>query len=67
MVTKRVSPTHQLSGAKGYLFGFENLSQRQSHVTVSLQLGNTTSIAYINNKGGTRSPQVMTLALEMWD
>ena len=37
------------------------------HVTVSLQLDNTTAIAYINNKGGTRSPQLMTLALEMWD
>ena len=37
----------------------------KSHVTVSLQLDNTTAIAYINNKGGTRSPQLMTL--EMWD
>ena len=39
----------------------------KSHVTVSLQLDNTTAISYINNKGGTRSPQLMTLALEMWD
>lgn len=39
----------------------------KSRVTVSLQLGNTTAIAYINNNGGTRSPQLMTLALEMWD
>ncbi|XP_068692317.1 uncharacterized protein [Montipora foliosa] len=39
----------------------------KSHVSVSLQLDNTTAIAYINNKGGTRSPQLMTLALEMWD
>ena len=29
MVAKRVSPTHQLSIAKGVLLGFENLSQRQ--------------------------------------
>ena len=29
MVTKRIPPTHQLSRAKGILFGFENLSQRQ--------------------------------------
>ena len=29
VVTKRVSLTHQLSRAKGILFGFENLSQRQ--------------------------------------
>ena len=26
-----------------------------------------TAVAYINNKGGTRSPQLMTLALEIWD
>ena len=29
VVTKRVSPTHQLSRAKGIFFGSENLSQRQ--------------------------------------
>ena len=29
MVTRRVSPTHQLSRAKGALLSFENLSQRQ--------------------------------------
>ena len=67
MVPKRVSPTHQLSRAKGVLFGLENLSQRQVSRTASLQLDNTTAIAYIDNKGGTRSPQLMTLALEMWD
>ena len=39
----------------------------KSDVTVSLKVDNTTAIAYINNKGGTRSPQLMTLAIEMWD
>ena len=39
----------------------------KSRITISLQLDNTTAIAYINNKGGTRLPQLMTLALEMWD
>ena len=39
----------------------------RSHVTVSLQIDNTTAIAYINNKGGTHSLQLLTLALELWD
>ena len=42
-------------------------SKKYWDVSVSLQLDNTTAIAYINNKGGTRSPQLMTLALEMGD
>ena len=52
---------------KASFFGFENLSRRQVSRTLSLQLNNTTAIAYINNKGGTHAPQLMTLALEMWD
>ena len=53
---------------KASFFGFENLSQRQvSRNRISIQLDNTTAIAYINNKGGTRAPQLMTLALELWD
>ena len=36
MVPKRVSPTHQLSRAKGVLLGLENLSQRQvSRIRIS--------------------------------
>ena len=39
----------------------------KSRATVSLRLDNSTAIAYINNKGGTRFPHLLTLALEMWD
>lgn len=35
-------------------------------MTVSLQLGNTTVSTCITNKGGTHSPQISTLALELW-
>ena len=38
-----------------------------SDATVFLRLDNTTVIVFINNKGGTRCPQLLTLALEMWD
>jgi len=50
MVTKRVSPTHQLSGAKGVLFGLKTFLKGKFHVNVSLQLDNRTTNAYINNK-----------------
>lgn len=34
---------------------------------LSLQGDNTTAIACVNNKGGTRSPHLVSLALEMWE
>ena len=52
---------------KASFLALKTFLKGKSRVTVSLQLDNTTAIAYINNKGGTRSPQLMTLALEMWD
>ena len=52
---------------KASFLALKTFLKGKSHVTVSLQLDNTTATAYINNKGDTRSPQVMTLALEMWD
>ncbi|XP_068696744.1 uncharacterized protein [Montipora capricornis] len=52
---------------KASFLALKTFLKDKSHVSVSLQLDNTTAIAYINNKGGTRSPQLMTLALEMWD
>ena len=52
---------------KASLLALKTFLKGKSHITVSLQLDNTTAISYINNKGGTCSPQLMTLALEMWD
>jgi len=52
---------------KASFLALKTFLKGRSHVTLSLQLDNTTAVAYINNKGGTCSPQLMTLALEMWD
>lgn len=41
---------------KASFLALKTFLKGKSHVTVSLQLDNTTAIAYINNKGGTRSP-----------
>jgi len=39
----------------------------KTHMTILLRIDNTTAIAYIDNKGGTRSPQLLALALELWE
>ena len=36
-------------------------------MTISLQIDNTKAIAYISNKGGTHSPELLNLALELWE
>ena len=52
---------------KAAFLALKTFLKDRSHVTVSLQIDNTTAIAYINNKGGTHSLQLLTLALELWD
>ena len=41
--------------------------KHQSNLSVKLRLDNTTAIAYINNQGGTRSPSLTSLTLELWN
>ena len=52
---------------KASFLALKTFLKGKSRVTVPLQLDNTTTIGYINNKGGSRAPQLMTLALGMWD
>ena len=40
--------------------------KHHSNITVCLRMDNTTAVAHINNKGGTRSPQLVSLTLELW-
>lgn len=51
---------------KGAFLPPKSFLKDRSHLAVFLQLDNTTAIAYITNKGGTHSPQISTLALELW-
>jgi hypothetical protein len=39
--------------------------KHQSNLSVKLRLDNTTAIAYINNQGGTRSPSLTSLTLDV--
>ena len=38
----------------------------RSNMTVCLRMDNTTAVAHVNNKGGTRSPRLVSLTLELW-
>ena len=37
----------------------------RSNITVCLRMDNTSAVAHVNNKGGTRSPQLVNLTLEL--
>jgi len=38
----------------------------RANIVVCLLMDNTTAIAHVNNKGGTRSPQLVSLTLKLW-
>ena len=38
----------------------------RSNITVCRRMDNTTAVAHVNNKRGTRSPQLVNLTLELW-
>ena len=40
--------------------------KNQSHKVVYLRMDKTTAVAHVNNKGGTHSPCLLTLTLELW-
>ncbi|XP_020912356.1 uncharacterized protein LOC110250098, partial [Exaiptasia diaphana] len=52
---------------KAAFLALQSFLKDKSHQNVSLRMDNTTAIAYVNNKGGTRSPQLLALALELWE
>ena len=46
----------------------QSFLKAKTHMTILLRIDNTSpAIAYINNKGGTPSPQLLALALELWE
>ena len=40
--------------------------KHHSNIRVCLRMDNTTALAHVNNKGGTRSPQLVSFTLELW-
>ena len=47
-------------------FALKAFCSKMHDVHVQLQIDNTTAVSYINNMGGSKSPQLNTLATDMW-
>ncbi|XP_070519726.1 uncharacterized protein [Cardiocondyla obscurior] len=52
---------------KAVSFGLKCLTDNVSNSNILLRVDNTTALAYINRKGGTRYPDLHTIAKEIWD
>lgn len=49
------------------LFGLKSFADNYKQTHIQLQLDNTTAVAYINNMGGSKSPELDKLAKELWE
>ena len=51
---------------KAAFLALKSFLKNQSHKVVCLRMDNTTAVAHVNNKGGTRSTCLVFLTLELW-
>ena len=51
---------------KAAFLALKSFLKNHSHKVVCLRMDNTTAVAHVNNKGGTHSPCLLTLTLELW-
>ena len=52
---------------KSAFLSIQALIRDKRSITVSLNMDNTTAVAYVNHQGGTHSPQLLQLALQLWN
>ena len=52
---------------KAAFLTIQTFLKHRTNTSIKLRLDNTTAVAYINNKGGTRSPNLIMLSLELWN
>ena len=52
---------------KATFLAIQAFLKNQSNLAVKLRLDNTTAVTYVNNQGGTRSPSLTLLTLELWN
>ena len=50
----------------GATFAIQTFAKNKPGISILLKLDNTTAVAYINNRGGTVSPELMTLSRDLW-
>ena len=51
---------------KAAFLALNSFLKNQSHKVVCLRMDTTTAVAHVNNKGGTHSPYLLALTLELW-
>ena len=51
---------------KAAFLAIQSFLKHNTNMSIKLRLDNTTAVYYINNKGGTRSPELMALTMELW-
>ena len=51
---------------KAAFLAIQAFLKHKTNISIKLRLDNTTAVYYINNKGGTRSPELMALTMELW-
>ena len=51
---------------KAAFFALKSFMKDQSNKVICLKIDNSTALAYLNNKGGTHSHQLLHLTLEVW-
>lgn len=51
---------------KAAFLALKSFLKNQSHKVVCLRMDNTTAVAHVKNKGGTHSPCLLALILELW-
>ena len=54
---------------KGAMLGIQSgrLLKNQSSKIISLNMDSSTAVAYVNHKGGTHSPELLQVALQLWN
>ena len=52
---------------KAAFFALQSFCSQANETHVQIQLDNTTAVSYINNMGGSKSPILNNLAIELWE
>ena len=67
VVCHRETVAYKCSRTEGAMLGIQSLLKNQSSKIISLNMDSSTAVAYINHKGGTHSPELLQMVLQLWN